>query len=130
MSQTNKIISQEGYDKIISEINQIKEVEMPETLEVLKDARSQGDLSENSDYHAAKEKIAMLKRRISELEGLIEDVEIVDTTAKKSKTNTITYGSVVKLQMEGDAAMTVKIVGTGEVNVLEDTVKISLDSPL
>lgn len=41
MSQTNKVISQEGYDKIITEINQIKEIEMPDTLEVLKDARSQ-----------------------------------------------------------------------------------------
>lgn len=130
MSQTNKVISQEGYDKIITEINQIKEIEMPDTLEVLKDARSQWDLSENSDYHAAKEKISMLKRRISELEWLIEDVEIIDTTVKKSKTNIVTYGSLVTLQMEGDESMVVKIVGTGEVDVLDDTVKISLDSPL
>lgn len=124
------LISQEWYEKIVSEITLIKDGQIPETLEVLKDARSQGDLSENSDYHAAKEKLALLQRRLSELEELIENVEIIkDEIIDKVKDKTIKYGSVVKLEVDGDSPLTVTIVWPGEVTVL-DEFNISFESPL
>ena len=128
MTTKKNLISQEWYEKIITEIALIRDTQIPETLEILKDARSQWDLSENSDYHAAKEKLALLQRRISELEELIENVEIV-TDTEKSKDATIRYGSIVKLQMDWDEPLTVSIVWPGEVNVL-DNFAVSFESPL
>lgn len=124
-----KIISQQWYDKILQEINEIKNVSMPETLEVLKDARAQWDLSENSDYHAAKEKLSLLQRRIDELEEMIDDVEIVNDESDEKSTSTVRYGSLVKVAIEDDKNYTFEIVGGGEVDVM-DELKISLDSPI
>ncbi len=124
-----KIISQQWYDKILQEINEIKNVSMPETLEVLKDARAQWDLSENSDYHAAKEKLSLLQRRIDELEEMIDDVEIVNDESDEKSTSTVRYGSLVKVDIEDDKNYTFEIVGGGEVDVM-DELKISLDSPI
>ncbi len=131
MITKKNLISQEWYEKIISEITALKEEQVPETLEVLKDARSQGDLSENSDYHAAKEKLALLQRRLSELEDMIENVEIIqeDEEKKWGKNTIVKYGSIVKLAIEGDKEFTVEIVGSGEVTIGEE-MGISLDSPI
>ena len=128
MVAKKNIISQEWYEKIIAELSHIKDVQIPETLEVLKDARSQWDLSENSDYHAAKEKLALLQRRVSELEDLTENVEIIKNTDKWTD-NIITYWSKVELEIEWDKSFFVNIVWTGEVTVLDDF-NISFDSPL
>lgn len=128
MTNKKNVISQEWYEKIITEINHIKDVETPETLEVLKDARSQWDLSENSDYHAAKEKLALLQRRVSELESLIENVEIIKDS-EKSKDAVIRYWSKVELEIEWDKPFKLSIVGPGEVTVL-DEFNISFESPL
>ncbi len=127
MSDKKQFMSQEWYEKIIAEISDIEKKQIPETLEVLKDARSQWDLSENSDYHAAKEKLALLQRRLVELEWLIEGVEIVEKTW--SKATTITYGSHVTLDIEWDGVVEADIVNTGEVFV-GDVLKISFESPL
>lgn len=131
MVSKKNIISQEGYEKLIAEITQLKETDIPETLEVLKDARSQGDLSENSDYHAAKEKLALLQRRVAELEDMIENVEIVhDESWKKwMKNDIVKYWSIVTIEIEGDKEFQVTIVGWGEVEIGEK-IAISLDSPL
>lgn len=108
----------------------LKDEQIPETLEVLKDARSQGDLSENSDYHAAKEKLALLQRRVSELEDMIENIEIIQDDDKSAGADaSVKYGSVVTLEIENDKQFTVEIVGSGEVTIGEH-LAISLDSPL
>ena len=130
MTTKKNIISQEWYEKIIAEIAWLKDEQIPETLEVLKDARSQWDLSENSDYHAAKEKLALLQRRISELEDMIENVEIIQDDDKKSgKDAIVKYWSTVTVEIEWDKEFTIEIVGGGEVEIWQN-VAISLDSPL
>lgn len=128
MVNKKNVISQEWYEKITAEISLIKDEHIPETLEVLKDARSQWDLSENSDYHAAKEKLALLQRRISELEELIEHVEIIKEN-EKTKDTIIRYWSKVELEIEWDKPFKLSIVGPGEVTVL-DQFNISFESPL
>lgn len=129
MTTKKNIISQEWYEKIVSEINNIKDVQIPETLEVLKDARSQWDLSENSDYHSAKEKLSLLQRRILELEWLIDKVEIATDDAD-TNTSLIRYGSKVTLEIEWESPFSLSIVGPGEVSILEDVLHISFESPL
>lgn len=126
-----KIISQQWYEKILQEINEIKNTTMPETLEVLKDARAQWDLSENSDYHAAKEKLSLLKRRTEELEEMIDDVEVVSEESVEAtvSTSTVRYGSLVKVDIEDDKKYDFEIVWSWEVDVMDD-LKISLDSPI
>lgn len=129
MSVKKHILSQEGYEKVIAEIVDLKERQIPEILEVLKDARSHGDLSENSDYHAAKDTLAFLQRRLAELEEIAENVEIVQDEKHEGHISLIKYGSIVTLEVEGDKQFTVEIVGGGEVQITGN-LSISLDSPL
>ncbi len=130
MTNKKKIISQKWYEKIILEISLIKETDIPEILEVLKDARSQWDLSENSDYHAAKEKLALLQRRLWELEELIENVEIVkDSNTTITNDLIIRYWSQVQIEIEWDSPINLFIVWPWEVTVL-DQCNISFESPL
>lgn len=130
MASQKKIISQEGYKKIIDEITNLKENDIPETLEILKDARSQWDLSENSDYHAAKEKLALLQRRLAELEDILTNIEIAQEVKKTTSVWTVQYGSVVRISIEGDKEFEIQIVGESEVEVWDGRMAISLDSPL
>ena len=129
MASKKNIISRQWYDKILSEINDLKELQIPETLEVLKDARAQWDLSENSDYHAAKEKISLLQKRISELETMIESVEIVDEDDNVWDSSVVRYWSRIVVDFEEDKSYPFEIVGPGEVAV-DDEMKVSLDSPI
>jgi transcription elongation factor GreA len=128
MVNKKNLISQEWYEKITTEIALIKDEYIPETLEILKDARSQWDLSENSDYHAAKEKLALLQRRISELEDLIEHVEIICNN-EKAKDNIVRYWSNVLLGVEWDEPIEISIVWPWEVTIF-DQCNISFESPL
>lgn len=128
MASKKKIISRKWYDKILIEINDLKDIQIPETLEVLKDARAQWDLSESSDYHAAKEKLSLLNKRVSDLEFMIEEVEIVDDE-DIVESHTVKYWSVVEVAIEDDKNYTFEIVGGGEVSVWDD-LKLSLDSPI
>ena len=131
MTTKKNLISKEWYEKIITEITFLKEEQIPETLEVLKDARSQWDLSENSDYHASKEKLALLQRRISELEDMIEKVEILkeDSENKWNKNDVVKYWSKVVIEVEWDKEFAIEVVGSWEIS-LGDELRVSLDSPI
>lgn len=128
MAAKKNLISRQWYEKILSEINDLKEVQVPETLEVLKDARAQWDLSENSDYHAAKEKLSLLNKRIFDLESMIETVEIIDEDDVVDS-NVVKYWSIVEVDIEDDRTYSIEFVGWWEVSVDTD-LKLSLDSPI
>lgn len=128
MASKKNIISRQWYDKILSEINEIKDIQVPETLNVLKDARAQGDLSENSDYHAAKEKLALLQKRIDELEMMIASVEIIDDE-DVADSHLVKYWSKVLVEIEDDKQYLFEIAWSGEVAVF-DELRLSLDSPI
>ena len=64
------VLTQEGYDDIVSELTELKETKLPVAIERVATARSFGDLSENSEYHAAREDLAFMEGRISELEAV------------------------------------------------------------
>ena len=118
-------MTQEGLDKLKQELDELKNVRRPEIIQALKEARAQGDLSENAEYDAARNNQAEVEAKIKELEILIENTEVV-TTVKKDKVN---VGVSVRIEYVDDNEIeTYSIVGSKEVDPFEN--KISDESPI
>ncbi len=126
--QDTVFLSKETLDKYKAEYDNLINVERPAVQAALKEARAQGDLSENAEYDAARDRQSVVEGRISELEAILENVEVIDTEdAKKSKSATI--GATVKyLNMSNQKENVVTIMGTHDSNPIEG--KISNESPL
>ena len=129
-SNSNRFkMSQESLDAIKEELNYLETVREKEVAELIKEARSFGDLSENSEYDEAKTEQGKLYSKIAELKVLIENAEIVDNIDVDAPKDAVTLGSVVKvLDMEDEFEETYEIVGSQEANPREG--RISDDSPL
>ncbi len=123
MKKDSFIITAEGYLKLEEELNELKTVRRPQIIKALKDARAQGDLSENSDYDAARDAQGKVEARIKELEYRLEHSEI----AKIEKGGKINVGSTVTIEDDGDED-TYKIVGSAEADAFNNL--ISNLSPL
>ncbi|PWU22648.1 transcription elongation factor GreA [Candidatus Cerribacteria bacterium 'Amazon FNV 2010 28 9'] len=119
------VLTKTGYDELVAELKEIKEVKLPKAIDRVSVARSFGDLSENSEYHAAREDLSFLEGRVSELEDLLARAKVVKQT-KGKKTN-VSVGSTVTVHI-GRAKHTYQIVGEWEANPKEK--KISESSPL
>ncbi|MCX6823906.1 MAG: GreA/GreB family elongation factor [candidate division SR1 bacterium] len=131
-------LTKEGYEQLIAELNELKKVKLPSILERLGEAKAMGDLSENFEYKSALEDKDFTNSRISEIETLIDDVEIIKEEKKSKSDKEVDYGSKVTIQMEDDDIYNVTIVGTGETTMdfdktfktTKDSIKISLESPI
>ncbi len=122
-------MSQERLDAIKEELNYLETVREKEVAELIKEARSFGDLSENSEYDEAKTEQGKLYSKIAELKVLIDNAEIVDNLDIDTPKDAVTLGSIVKVRdVEEDYEETYEIVGSQEANPREG--KISDDSPL
>lgn len=119
------IVTQEGYDKMLEELEYLKNTRRKEVAERLKDAISYGDLSENSEYQESKEEQAFLEGKITELEKQIKSAEVSTDTGKK---NVVHLGSVVELNVDGEDIGAFTIVGATEADPFEK--KISNESPV
>ena len=121
---SKNFLTREGYDKLILELQELKQEKLPAVLERLAEAKAMGDLSENFEYKSAMEDKDFINSRIVEIQNLINDVEIID------KDKVVDFGSTVTFKIEDDdKEYQVRIVGTGEVGI-EDGVMISFDSPI
>ena len=121
-------ITAEGLQKLEEELAQRKSVIREEILERIKEARAQGDLSENSEYDQAKEDQGKNESRIVELEQMIKTAVIIDTSAS-SKEGKVSLGCTVVLKdMETDEEETYTLVGTTEADPFDN--KISNESPV
>ncbi len=118
-------LTQEGYDELITELKEIKETKLPKAIDRVANARSFGDLSENSEYHAAREDLSFLEGRVSELEGLLSKAKVIKQ--KKGKQSSVSVGSTVTVHI-GKLKHVYQIVGEWEANPKEK--KISESSPL
>ena len=129
-SNSNRFkMSQERLDAIKEELNYLETVREKEVAELIKEARSFGDLSENSEYDEAKTEQGKLYSKIAELKVLIENAEIVDNIDVDAPKDAVTLGSIVKvLDMEDEFEETYEIVGSQEANPREG--RISDDAPL
>ena len=130
MSNSNRFkMSQERLDAIKQELYELETVRMKEVAEQIKEARSFGDLSENSEYDEAKNEQGKVFSRIEELKVLIDNAEIVDNVDAGGPKDTVTLGSIVKvLDLEDDFEETYEIVGSQEANPKAG--RISDDSPV
>ncbi len=118
------VLTQDGYNDLVAELTDIKSTKLPTAIERVATARSFGDLSENSEYHAAREDLAFLEGRLSEIEVLVSKAKVIKT--KKGRT-TVGLGSTVTVHI-GKAQHVYQIVGEWEANPSEK--KISESSPL
>ena len=118
------IMTAEGYLEAEQELNNLKNVRRPEIVQALKEARAQGDLSENADYDAARNEQAIIEAKIQELEYKLEHAEIIDN----SKKGVINLGSTVTISYDDGETEEYKLVGSMEADPFEN--KISNESPL
>lgn len=119
-------MTQEGYDKLVEELEHYKKVKRPEVIEKIKVARSFGDLSENSEYDAAKDEQGFIEQKILEMEQMIRYAKIIQID---EKSNTIRLGhTVTYIELPDGEEETYKIVGSAEANPFE--FKISNESPV
>lgn len=122
------ILSKEGYEELQKELEQLKLVKRPEIIERIKFARSQGDLSENAEYDAAKNEQAIIEGKILEIEDKLKRATIIEKSDKKG---IITIGSVVTVFDEDLGEETeYQITGTTEADIDAVPVKISNESPI
>ncbi|MDA9558491.1 transcription elongation factor GreA [Alphaproteobacteria bacterium] len=120
-------ITNEGFEKIEIELKNLKSIERPSIIKSISEAREHGDLSENAEYHAAKEKQSFIEGRIADLESKISRAEVINT--KKLKGNKVIFGATVTLgDMDSKKNIIYQIVGTEEADV--ENGKISISSPL
>ncbi len=119
-------LTEEGAAELRRELEDLLQVKRPALAARLKEAIAQGDLSENADYHDAKEQQAFLEGRILYLEGLLHSAVIVQDNGKKS--NVVVVGVEVTVQEGSEPPETFTIVGAAEANPREG--KISNESPL
>ena len=117
-----------GSEKLKEELKILKSVERPEVIAAIAEARAQGDLSENAEYDAAKEKQGFIEGRIAEIEGKLSNCIVIDPTTLNAGGKCV-FGSTVKvLDLETELQSIYQIVGDDESDVKSK--KISINSPL
>src|SRR5277367_3479372 len=106
----------EGYARLQEEAKQLKSVERPAVIRAIAEAREHGDLSENAEYHAAREKQSFIEGRISELEDIISRADVIDVTKLSGKT--VRFGAFVTLaDVDTDEETTYQVVGPYEADL-------------
>ena len=120
-------MTKEGFQNLKDQLRQIKEVERPQNVRDIEIARSHGDLSENAEYHAAKERQAMLDAQMKQLAGKISLAEVIDPATLSGER--VVFGATVTLEsLDNDEEVVYQIVGDAEAEPNEG--RISLSSPL
>ncbi len=120
-------MSQEGYDKLVAELQRLESIERPKASAAIAEARDKGDLSENSEYDAAKEAQAHLEAKIAQMKLTIADAKIVDMS--RLSTDAVQIMSKVEMtNLVNNQKMTYTIVSETEANLREG--KISIKTPI
>jgi transcription elongation factor GreA len=120
-------ITRNGYDQLHKELANLKKITRPQVIKAIEEARAHGDLSENAEYVAAKERQSFVEMKISDIEQKLANCEIMDTTNLPN--DRIGFGSVVTLENLGNGGeVTYQIVGPDESDIPSG--KISIASPL
>lgn len=127
MAEKKNILTYNGLKKLEEELHDLKTVKRKEVADKIREAREQGDLSENAEYDAAKDEQRDIEARIEELENILKNAEVIDED--EVSLDNINVGCVVKVfDLEFDEELEFKIVGSTEANSLEG--KISNESPV
>jgi len=117
-----------GAEKLRGELHELKTVQRPVIVNAIAEARSHGDISENAEYHAAKERQGFIEGRIAELENKLSNAQIINPALLETDGRCV-FGATVELQdLESREVVTYQIVGDDEADIKES--KISISSPL
>jgi transcription elongation factor GreA len=114
-----------GYERMKEELDRLKRVERPAISRAIAEARAHGDLSENAEYHAAREKQGMTEARINDLEAKVSTAEVIDPPTSGDR---VTFGSTVRVEDEDGKAAVYQIVGSEETDPAKG--RISVMAPL
>ena len=130
MAQEEKtVVTKEGYQELVNELDHMLHEVRQDVIRELQEARAQGDLSENADYDAARERQARVEARIRDLESMIANAQIIDDKDSKKSKKTVKLGSTVRiLDMESNTEEVYTIVGSVEADPLNG--KLSNLTPL
>jgi transcription elongation factor GreA len=127
MADKKTIVTEEGLKALQDELQDLKVNKRKEIADKIKEARAQGDLSENAEYDAAKDEQRAMEGRIEEIEAILKNVEVVDS--KKGSSKAVHIGSTVKISdLELNKEFTYQIVGSTEADIMNN--KISNESPV
>jgi len=116
----------EGHQFLVKQLKQLKEVERPENVEAIEEARAHGDLSENAEYHAAKERQGQIEAHIADYEDKLARAVVIDPTMLSG--DKVVFGATVRLLDEDEKPITYQIVGEVEADARNG--RISFNSPL
>ena len=120
-------MTETGYDRLEVELKRLKTVERPAVIRALSEAREHGDISENAEYHAAKERQAFIEGRMAEIEDKISRAEVIDVSKLSGKD--VKFGATVKLADEDtDEVVTYQLVGEVEADIKEG--RLAITAPL
>lgn len=118
-------LTKQGLEEVKEELDNLKQVIRPEVISQIKEARAQGDLSENAEYHAARDRQGQVEARIKELEYLVDNATIIE----EKKSDVVSVGSKVEIKyIDDDEIEEYSIVGSTEADPFEN--KISNESPI
>ncbi|MBN8430541.1 transcription elongation factor GreA [Microbulbifer salipaludis] len=118
----------EGAEALRTELDDLKKVQRPAVVQAIAEAREHGDLKENAEYHAAREKQGFIEGRIQEIEAKLSMAQVIDVNAIEPSGKVIFGTTVTIIHMEDDSEVTYKIVGDDEADVRNK--KISVNSPI
>ena len=124
---TRKPMTSQGADRLRLELKRLKTVERPRIIQSIAEARAHGDLSENAEYHAAREQQGFCEGRIKELEHELSHCQIIDVS-HLPKTDKVVFGATVSLEAESGEEVVFQIVGEAEADVRLGL--ISITSPI
>ena len=114
-----------GVEKMRAELQKLKSVERPAVIQAIAEARAQGDLSENAEYDAAKEKQGFIEGRIADLEGKLSNAQIIDPKTLDVD-GRIVFGATVELEdLESGESVTYQIVGDDQADIKEGMISVS-----
>lgn len=123
MSSEKYPITKDGYKELETELHDLKAVQRPVISEEIAIAREHGDLKENAEYHAARDKQSFIEGRISELESMVAGAEVIDV--EKLEGDEVKFGAYVKLlDMNTEKEVTYRIVGEYEANMAKKWISI------
>jgi transcription elongation factor GreA len=117
-----------GAEALRNELKKLKSEARPNVIKAIAEARAHGDLSENAEYHAAREQQGFIEGRINEIEAKLSTAEIIDTS-KLTNTGKVVFGAVVELEeQDGAHRVTYQVVGEDEADIRSG--RISITSPI
>ena len=117
-------MTKDGLQKLKSELENLKNIERPKIIKAISEAREHGDLSENAEYHAAREKQSFIEGKISELENKISRAEVIDTSSFDN--SRVAFGATVEItDLSNEKKHIYKIVGVDEADIENNLISIS-----